>query len=270
MVAAPQDLAKRRGPWGRADTSRSSWRSWCVMVLAAACRAAVRRRHIHAGLPGRPFRHAGVEFRHGHLAGRNAGHGQAHQRGGAGAARTCRASSSKWAGRNWARTPGDRIAANFTSSSRRMRPSTRASLQEQLRAILEDYPGIQSEVVTFLGDRISESLSGETAQVAVKVFGDDLDTLEATADKIVAVARQSSRRRRFAVQAPERYSHDRHRTRAGRARRRRSQGAGCARCRRIGVCGQGDRPDLSRYSHRRCGGVVARWGAPSARRGCPS
>jgi CzcA family heavy metal efflux pump len=58
--------------------------------------------------------------------------------------------------------------------------------QEELRKILEQYPGIQSEVVTFLGDRISESLSGETAQVAVKVFGDDLDGIEGSADKIVA------------------------------------------------------------------------------------
>jgi CzcA family heavy metal efflux pump len=58
--------------------------------------------------------------------------------------------------------------------------------QEQLRSILEAYPGIQSEVVTFLGDRISESLSGETAQVAVKIFGDDLDALDAAGDKIVA------------------------------------------------------------------------------------
>ena len=58
--------------------------------------------------------------------------------------------------------------------------------QQELRAILEKYPGIQSEVVTFLGDRISESLSGETAQVAVKIFGDDLDALDATGDKIVA------------------------------------------------------------------------------------
>jgi CzcA family heavy metal efflux pump len=58
--------------------------------------------------------------------------------------------------------------------------------QEKLRSILEGYPGIQSEVVTFLGDRISESLSGETAQVAVKIFGDDLDALDATGDKIVA------------------------------------------------------------------------------------
>ncbi len=58
--------------------------------------------------------------------------------------------------------------------------------QEELRAILAHYAGIQSEVVTFLGDRISESLSGETAQVAVKVFGDDLDALDSTGAKIVA------------------------------------------------------------------------------------
>jgi CzcA family heavy metal efflux pump len=56
--------------------------------------------------------------------------------------------------------------------------------QEELRGILESYPGIQSEVVTFLGDRISESLSGETAQVAVKIFGDDLDALDESANKV--------------------------------------------------------------------------------------
>ena len=59
--------------------------------------------------------------------------------------------------------------------------------QQELRRILEHYPGIQGEVVTFLGDRISESLSGETAQVAVKVFGDDLDILDSVGEKIVAV-----------------------------------------------------------------------------------
>jgi Cu/Ag efflux pump CusA len=58
--------------------------------------------------------------------------------------------------------------------------------QEQLRDILRHYPGLQSEVVTFLGDRISESLSGQTAQVAIKIFGVDLDVLERTADKVVA------------------------------------------------------------------------------------
>jgi CzcA family heavy metal efflux pump len=58
--------------------------------------------------------------------------------------------------------------------------------QEDLRQILEHYPGVQSEVVTFLGDRISESLSGTSAQVAIKIFGDDLDVLDQTGRKVVA------------------------------------------------------------------------------------
>src|SRR4029077_11583041 len=61
-----------------------------------------------------------------------------------------------------------------------------ASAQEELRGILAHYPGIESDVVTFLGDRISESLSGETAQVAIKVFGDDLDALDTSAAKVAA------------------------------------------------------------------------------------
>jgi CzcA family heavy metal efflux pump len=64
-----------------------------------------------------------------------------------------------------------------------------SAAQEALRGILEHYPGIQSEVVTFLGDRISESLSGETAQVAVKIFGDDLDALDAAAAHVVTALR---------------------------------------------------------------------------------
>jgi CzcA family heavy metal efflux pump len=59
--------------------------------------------------------------------------------------------------------------------------------QEELRGILAHYPGVESEVVTFLGDRISESLSGETAQVAIKVFGNDLDALDSTGDKVAAI-----------------------------------------------------------------------------------
>ena len=70
-----------------------------------------------------------------------------------------------------------------------LKPDTKVDqsvAQEALRGILAHYPGIQSEVVTFLGDRISESSSGETAQVAIKIFGDDLDALDKTADKVTA------------------------------------------------------------------------------------
>jgi len=56
--------------------------------------------------------------------------------------------------------------------------------QDALRKILANYPGLQSEVVTFLGDRISESITGETADIAVKVFGDNLDALDTVAQQI--------------------------------------------------------------------------------------
>jgi CzcA family heavy metal efflux pump len=60
--------------------------------------------------------------------------------------------------------------------------------QQDLRAVLKRYPALQSEVVTFLGDRISESLTGDTAQVAVKVYGDDLDTLDRLGAQIADLA----------------------------------------------------------------------------------
>ena len=59
--------------------------------------------------------------------------------------------------------------------------------QEKIRAVLESYPAIQSETLTFLGDRIGESLSGETAAVSISVFGGDLDTLDRVAAEVAAV-----------------------------------------------------------------------------------
>jgi CzcA family heavy metal efflux pump len=53
--------------------------------------------------------------------------------------------------------------------------------QQQIREVLSNYPAVQSDVLTFLGDRISESLSGETAQGVVQVFGPDLDVIERAA-----------------------------------------------------------------------------------------
>jgi CzcA family heavy metal efflux pump len=56
--------------------------------------------------------------------------------------------------------------------------------EEALREILSHYPGLRTEVVTFLGDRISESLTGETADIAVKLFGDRFDQLDAAAGQV--------------------------------------------------------------------------------------
>jgi Cu/Ag efflux pump CusA len=48
---------------------------------------------------------------------------------------------------------------------------------------------LQGEVTTFLGDRISESLSGETAAIAISIQGADLDTLDRTGATIAAALR---------------------------------------------------------------------------------
>jgi len=56
--------------------------------------------------------------------------------------------------------------------------------QDRIRQVLAGYPGLNVEVVTFLGDRLSESLTGETAQEVVNIFGDDLSTL----DRVAAAA----------------------------------------------------------------------------------
>ncbi|MEP7012707.1 MAG: efflux RND transporter permease subunit [Acidobacteriota bacterium] len=57
-------------------------------------------------------------------------------------------------------------------------------VQEKLREVLATFPGVRGEVLTFLGDRISESLTGETAQVVVLVFGDRLDDLDLAAGAV--------------------------------------------------------------------------------------
>lgn len=59
----------------------------------------------------------------------------------------------------------------------------------EIRRVLDGYTGYQSEVLTFLGDRISESLSGETSAVSISVYGKDLDQLDAIAGNVAAIVR---------------------------------------------------------------------------------
>ncbi len=57
----------------------------------------------------------------------------------------------------------------------------------EIRKILARFPGIQSGVLTFLGDRIGETITGETAPVVISLFGDDLEVLDAKAREVVKV-----------------------------------------------------------------------------------
>ncbi len=57
-------------------------------------------------------------------------------------------------------------------------------VSEEIRHTLESVPGIQFEILTFLGDRIGESISGETSPVVVNLFGENLDDLDAKATEV--------------------------------------------------------------------------------------
>ncbi|TLY70102.1 MAG: efflux RND transporter permease subunit [Gammaproteobacteria bacterium] len=84
----------------------------------------------------------------------------------------------------------------------RMSGRAEEATQAAIRAALQHYPSLRTEVLTFLGDRLSESLSGEAAPVAVNVFGPDLDELDRVADEIAAVARTVPGASDVQVQAP--------------------------------------------------------------------
>jgi CzcA family heavy metal efflux pump len=62
-----------------------------------------------------------------------------------------------------------------------------AEVEEEIRAVLKATPGIQSQVMTFLGDRIGDSISGETAPVAISVMGQNLDLLDSKAAEVAQV-----------------------------------------------------------------------------------
>jgi CzcA family heavy metal efflux pump len=75
-------------------------------------------------------------------------------------------------------------------------------LMGEIRDILGGFPGIQSQVVTFLGDRISETISGETAPVVINVYGDDLDVIDDKAREIAQVLNGVAGAKDVQVKAP--------------------------------------------------------------------
>jgi CzcA family heavy metal efflux pump len=58
---------------------------------------------------------------------------------------------------------------------------TLAHVQE----VVDGYPGIRRDVQTYLKERIREVLTGSSDALVVRVFGDDLHTLQAQADKVM-------------------------------------------------------------------------------------
>lgn len=69
-------------------------------------------------------------------------------------------------------------SAEFHIELRPDSPVSDAEAEKQLRDIVEQYPGLQTEVTTFLGDRINDSIAGDRAGNVVRLFGDNLEELD--------------------------------------------------------------------------------------------
>lgn len=67
---------------------------------------------------------------------------------------------------------------------------SKADIEEQVRQRLGQVPGVAFGLSQPIAMRVDELISGVRSQVAVKVFGDDLDTLRVKGDEIARVLRQ--------------------------------------------------------------------------------
>lgn len=67
---------------------------------------------------------------------------------------------------------------------------SKAEIEEQIRQRLERVPGIAFGLSQPIAMRVDELVSGVRSQVAVKLFGDDLETLRMKGDEIARVLRQ--------------------------------------------------------------------------------
>jgi heavy metal efflux system protein len=80
------------------------------------------------------------------------------------------------------------VMASLASVEERPRDLTQEKIADQVRDKLTHIPGINLVMSQPISDRVDEMVTGVRADVAVKLFGDDLDTLIAKAREIAKVA----------------------------------------------------------------------------------
>ena len=61
------------------------------------------------------------------------------------------------------------------------------TVEQDLRTLLAGFPGVNFAIRGFLSERIEETLTGSTAELVVRVFGDDLDSLDLGARRVAEV-----------------------------------------------------------------------------------
>ncbi len=93
-------------------------------------------------------------------------------------------------------SPADAQAQNESTPIISLKPRdqwpkgwTQDDIAEKMRSVLAQYiPGVQIIMAQPISDRVDELLTGVRADVAVKIFGEDLDTLKQKADEIAKIA----------------------------------------------------------------------------------
>jgi CzcA family heavy metal efflux pump len=97
-------------------------------------------------------------------------------------------SVSQWAGR--AERGADTYGSHYSEYEIRLKPTSGEAQQQvlnQLRQVLNAFPGIVSEANTFLTERVDETISGYTAPVVVNIYGNDLSELDIKAQQVAKV-----------------------------------------------------------------------------------
>jgi Cu/Ag efflux pump CusA len=61
------------------------------------------------------------------------------------------------------------------------------TIEDDLRRILAGFPGVNFAIRGFLAERIEETLTGSTAELVVRVFGDNLDSLDVAARRVAGL-----------------------------------------------------------------------------------
>ena len=79
------------------------------------------------------------------------------------------------------------VGPNFTELWISLDPSVDyEATVAKVQSVVDGYPGLYRDLLTYLRERIKEVLTGASATVVVRVYGADLDRLQAQAQQVSA------------------------------------------------------------------------------------
>ncbi|MEM7466873.1 MAG: efflux RND transporter permease subunit [Pseudomonadota bacterium] len=112
-------------------------------------------------------------------------------------------SVSQWAGRaeRGADTFGSHYSEFEVDLDYDLSGQEQQQVLDEIREILEAYPGIRYEAYNFLSERIYETISGYTTPIVVNIYGNDLDALDRKATEVAALMQSIEGARSVQVQS---------------------------------------------------------------------